>query len=257
MNEPSRQRQRARHARRVALRRAQPPQQSRRRFIWATVTSTALATVVTVFATGFTTAIASRVSDIFADQPVPHVTSTDVRYLRMFDEAGRPSPGFTVSSRTRTRGNCWESSIVSSDPGAYRCAGGTNELFDPCWQAWGRSGNYVGCLETPWSHDIVMLRLASEIDVAKPDANLQAEPWGLEVQDPRDPRAFLRCTFQGGVTSPIGGQVAPWRCVDEHGKSAGGIIGRPDKSGKGSWKVYFAADGSNQIVRTSVRTAWK
>ncbi|MGW2232047.1 hypothetical protein [Streptomyces formicae] len=196
-------------------------------------------------------------SDIFADQPAPQVTSTDVRYLRMFDEAGRPISGFKASSRTRTHGNCWESSIVSSDPGAYRCSAGTDELFDPCWQAWGRTGNYVGCLATPWSKDIVMLHLTSEIDVAKRDSNLQTEPWGLEVQDPRDPRTFLRCTFQGGVTLPIGGQVAPWKCVDDNGKSAGGIIGRPDKSGKGSWKVYFAADGSNQIVRTSVRTAWK
>lgn len=259
MSDLTRQRQRARHARRVQLNQPRPPHQSRRRLIWATVTSTALATIVTVFATGFSTAIASRVGRVFADPPVPQVKSTDVRYVGMFDEVGHPVSGFTVDPRTRDHGDCWEDSIVSSDPGAYRCIDAANStyLLDPCWEVRREAGDYVGCLDNPWSRKIIMVRLSSDIKVGAGGRGANSEPWGLEVQDPRDLRKFLRCTYQGGVNLPIGGWATPWKCTDSKGRYVGWIVGELNKAQSGPWQVFFAANGSDQIVRASVKTAWE
>ena len=212
-----------------------------------------------MFATGFSTAIASQIGGIFTSPPAPTVTSTDVRYIRLFDEKGKPTSGFTVDPRTRRHGNCGQSSFVSVDPGAFRCIDGANSsyLFDPCRVVWGRSStDKVGCLETPWSRKIVMVSLSSNPNW-NDDKRTPQPPWSLEVQDPRGPRMFLRCTYQGGVNTPIAGQLTPWKCVDKNGRHVGWIVGQIDDRGIGPWKVYFAADGSDQIVRTSVRTAWQ
>ncbi|WP_406435902.1 hypothetical protein OHB00_17855 [Streptomyces sp. NBC_00631] len=209
-----------------------------------------------MFATGFSTAIASKVGSLFSPSEAPRVTRTDVRYVRLFDEEGHPAAGFTEDPRTRTHGKCWESSIVSEDPGAYRCIDESsgNYLYDPCWEV-RPARNIVGCIEDPWSRKIILVRLSSDPSYGHmPSA---VDPWGLEVQDPSDPWKFLRCTFRGGANTPIGGQATPWECKDKEGHHAGWIIGKVDEKESGPWWVYLATDGSDAIVRAPVRTAWK
>jgi hypothetical protein len=255
MNPPSSQRRPARIQNPARSHQNQHPRRIRRRLLWTTVTSTALVTVVTVFASGFSTAIATQVGGFFSSPEAPRVTSTDVRYVRLFDEEGRPAAGFTEDPRTRTHGKCWESSIVSEDPGAYRCIDGRSGsyLYDPCWEV-RPAHNLVGCVEDPWSRRIILVHLSSEPSYGRPPRAV--DPWGLEVQDPIDSWNFLRCTFQGGVSSPIGGQPTPWECKDEEGRHTGWIIGKVDTQAS-LWWVYYAADGSDAIVRATVRTAWK
>jgi hypothetical protein len=247
---------RLRHQRRQARStQHQQSHQNQRRLLWATITSTALAAIVTVFATGFATAIGDAVTGMFSDSPVPQVKSTDVRYLRPFGTEGKPSPGFSIH-RQYDGGRC-VAGMQSTDKGTYRCFTG-HYVFDPCWRVdddYFDSKPDVGCLGDPWSRELTMIHLAREIGDGS-GRPTTAPPWALEVQHPGNPGVFMHCTREGGTANWINALPFIYRCTDSSGRYIGWAGADVKKREDRPWSVLFAEKGSDEIVRALIRTVW-
>jgi hypothetical protein len=134
------------------------------------------------------------------------------RRLPVFTPQGRLAPEFHVSARGR--GYCWESSLASTEPDAYRCFQG-NQIHDPCF-APSAHATAVVCFLDPW-HSVTVLRLTRRLPKAGPPVKGPPLPWAIVTT------AGRRCVFMTGATALVGGQRVNYGCTD-----GTYLIGYPD-----------------------------
>ncbi len=67
-----------------------------------------------------------------------------------------------ISVATTVTGSCWEHSLPSDRPDAWRCMS-KNEIYDPCF-AESPNGNKVACPEEPFSKSVILMRLTKALD---------------------------------------------------------------------------------------------
>lgn len=129
-------------------------------------------------------------------------------------------PGFTGSRRPRFhvgapgRGYCWEASLASTAPDAYRCFQG-NLIHDPCFAASPHATSVV-CFLDPW-HAVTVLHLTRRLP--KPSAPPKGPPlpWAIVTTDGR------HCVFMTGATALVGGERVNYGCTDRTY-----LLGNPD-----------------------------
>ena len=143
------------------------------------------------------------------------------RRLPVFTPQGRLAPEFHVSARGR--GYCWESSLASTEPDAYRCFEG-NQIHDPCF-APGSQATTVVCFLDPW-HSVTVLRLTRRLPKTGPPVKGAPLPWAIVTTGGR------RCVFLTGATALVGGQRLNYGCTD-----GTYLIGYPDTR-QGLWTIH-------------------
>ncbi len=192
-----------------------------------------------------------------ATGPTPARTNT--RYVVPFTP-DRLNPSLTVASTGE--GACpFGSSIAYSRPDAWGCTtdGG---VVDPCFENAYLpvdGATEVACFATPWSGDVVVLRLTAPLSRAKEGpgggpsgaADTAEEviqpwdlPWALELANGD------RCSLMHGTLSVVAGQVAHYGC-----ENGGAILGETDR-GQPVWTVSYLARGEVASHLVDVLTAW-
>ncbi|MGH3471824.1 MAG: hypothetical protein ACRDPG_07240 [Nocardioidaceae bacterium] len=144
-------------------------------------------------------------------QHAPAATATVVGSVRPTTHDNLLRPGYRVSAH-RADGNCWTTSVVQNS--AYRCMS-HNLILDPCWRL-GAGRSHVACLEAPWQHQVVVLKLTHRL--AAP-ATPQRWLWGLRLHGGADCQGFQ------GAGSIFHHHLVRFYCTHRLG-----ILGYPDKS---------------------------
>ncbi|CAA9583970.1 MAG: hypothetical protein AVDCRST_MAG59-5150 [uncultured Thermomicrobiales bacterium] len=184
---------------------------------------------------------------------------TDTRYVVPFTRDGL-NPGLTVTSTIE--GACpFGSSIANGRPDAWGCTtdGG---VVDPCFENAYLpvdEATEVACFDTPWSGEVVVLRLTAPLsrekegpgggpsgaaDTAEEVIQPWDLPWALELENGD------RCSLMHGTLVVMAGQVAHYGC-----ENGGVILGETDRS-QPVWTVSYLAEGEVASHLVDVLTAW-
>jgi hypothetical protein len=135
----------------------------------------------------------------------------------------------------------------------YRCSF-DNLIVDPCWRDYRAAAPAVVCLEAPWDRTVIRLRLAAAPAPSHGRANLNAEPWGIQL------RSGARClAFQGAhdtLTGTEGGAVIDYYCGRTLALIRG--IGRshPTWTIRAARITHRLSRPYRFIGRVAIKTAW-
>jgi hypothetical protein len=140
--------------------------------------------------------------------------TTRMVYVRPTTKTGILRRGFSVS-KTLTSGSCNASGYVV---GAYRCLGGKDGIYDPCWPLGRLAGaRRVFCPSEPWSRSGVELILAKSIEPYTLPPSPTPEPWGVELV------TGVLCTKMVGAVNSFDGVPVRYGCREEV------LLGLPDR----------------------------
>jgi hypothetical protein len=140
--------------------------------------------------------------------------ATRMVYVRPTTKTGLLRRGFSVS-KTLTGKLCNASGYV---PGAYRCLGGEDGIYDPCWPVGTLAGaNRVFCPPAPWSRSGLELILAKPIEPYTLPPSPMPEPWAVKLV------TGALCTKMLGAVNYIGGVPLSYGCKKEV------LLGRLDR----------------------------
>ncbi|MFI6494382.1 hypothetical protein [Streptomyces sp. NPDC050564] len=225
-----------------------------RRVNWVQLISTAVVAIITVIAADLADGAVSGVVGIFRDNPPPRIDHSSEHLVTLFDPEGSLSPEYAVTEHIGPA-RCWEESLVSKSPGALRCTA-KNYIFDPCWPKGSWDPGHVGCLANPWSRKVTILNLPSGVGEYEKMPHVEI-PWGLEIQNPNNPREMIECSsVAGGTVEFLNGKPIYWKCLDRLGRHVGWAVGEVEKSKDGPWKVLFSGKRSDQLVQSPIKNLW-
>lgn len=152
----------------------------------------------------------------------------------------------------QARGNC-EPGSDSLPNNVYRCFFG-NTIVDPCWRDWRARAPAVVCLEEPWAHTVVRLRLAAVPQASSGHSDLRAEPWGITLGSGE------RClAFQGAHDTLTGKEGAP--VIDYYCSKTLALVRGVDRS-HATWTIRAArithrlSQPYVLIGPVTIKTAW-
>jgi hypothetical protein len=169
------------------------------------------------------------------------VTKTKVVVYSPFTINGTLSNGVNVI-RT-VSGSCWEASISSVRPDAWRCTSG-NEIFDPCYSGTAKS---VACPRS-WSGDrVVRLVLTKRLPVnANPPLNTnKSDPLRIALAN------GVRCGFSGGATGTVAGHRLNYYCTNR-----AWLVGSPNRRSQ-LWTILYLSSLKSSTSRSvAITTAW-
>jgi hypothetical protein len=107
-----------------------------------------------------------------------------------------------------TSGACWEHSLSTDRPDAWRCMAG-NDILDPCFSG-APHGDTVACSDDPFSNRLVLMKLTKHLDNRRnPTAEMlqpKGEPWAVRLTDGD------ACFFATGATDVAGGMRMNYEC---------------------------------------------
>jgi hypothetical protein len=165
-----------------------------------------------------------------ARSAVKYHGTTKIVYVRPTTDTGVLRRGFSVSS-TLTGELCNASGYV---PGAYRCLGGKDGIYDPCWPVGRLAGvSRVFCPPAPWS------RLGLELILVKPTepytfpSSPMPEPWAVKLV------TGALCTKMLGAVNYVGGVPLSYSCREQV------LLGRLDRR-RSLW--------TGQVMLTTIMT---
>lgn len=114
--------------------------------------------------------------------------------------------GFTIYHTVA--GNCWEHSLSTDRPDAWRCMAG-NSIYDPCFSG-SPHNDEVACADEPFSKSVVIMTLKGKPKFGDmPIVNgLQpkGEPWAIQLTDGD------KCSFSTGATDVADGERLNYEC---------------------------------------------
>ena len=220
-----------------------------------------LLVVITAFITFGPLAVAAQDATPTVVEPGAALTAnrTDTRYVVPFTPDAL-NPSLTVTSTIE--GTCtFGSSIANSRPDAWGCTtdGG---VVDPCFENAYLpvdEATEVACFDTPWSSEVVVLRLTAPLSREKegPGGGMSGAadtadeviqpwdlPWALELANGD------RCSLMRGTLVFMAGQVVHYGC-----ENGGMILGETDRS-QPVWTVTYLAEGEVASHLVDVLTAW-
>lgn len=182
------------------------------------------------------------------------VTVTDRSILSVVNREGDLNPQFRVAAR-ETGGGCEPYSLaLYHNPNAHRCGWG-NVVADPCFAM--DEGRKVACVVDPWDPAVYVVSLTKKVKW-EPSAEVPIKglPWGVEVQDPEDPRSAYHCSPALGATAPLAGQSPTYFCDVEDSSKKAALFGRIRFRPNQLSTVDFSTGDSNTIRRASVVRLW-
>ena len=171
---------------------------------------------------------------------------TQVRIFTPFNPGGDLVVGLAVTSEVQ--GTCVGGSAASPErPDAWRCMV-DNAVLDPCFQNLLGDGKALACAEDPFSANVVMLTLTSDL----PDPTITGEPdftssmpWAVELENGQ------QCTLLTGATAPVAGMRINYGCSD-----GAQVVGSPDQT-LPLWRVFYQTENrSLSLDQVGVTTAW-
>lgn len=183
------------------------------------------------------------------------VTETEIRRLTVVSYHGTLLDGYTIEETVQ--GSCSLSSIILQSPNAYRCTFESDHSYvaDPCLAMDG--GASVVCPTAPWERNLIQINLDEPVSFDPSYvASDQGMPWGLEVQDPRNPRETWRCRPYAGATSPLAGNQPNWWCVREDGTGAATALNDLITEDGRVWRILFDNGEEPELVEADVAVAW-
>jgi hypothetical protein len=124
-------------------------------------------------------------------------------------------------------GSCWEGSVESIRPDAWRCTVGNN-IYDPCYS--GPHG-WVACPLTTFGSRVLRITLTRSLP---PNTN---PPLNTNKADPLQIvlRGGVHCGFAGGATGTVAGMRLNYTC-----SNGMWLIGDPDRR-KAVWSILALA----------------
>lgn len=148
----------------------------------------------------------------------PAATKTRVEVFSPWS-GGTLRAGYTVVRKAKG-GPCWENSLSTDRPDAWRCFIG-NDIYDPCFSGTSRSD--VACLDDAFAHRVFLLHLSKPL-VAEKNPTTQmlqpsGQPWALRLSNGD------QCGFMTGATTVLNGDRMNYGC-----KSGNTIFGFPNRS---------------------------
>jgi hypothetical protein len=168
---------------------------------------------------------------------------TEIRLLTPFTAAGL-NPKLKVSKEVE--GICWSnSSVNSSRPNTWRCHS-DNTVYDPCFINPIHNQYSVVCLESPWSKNVVKLKLKSPLPSTKADTFVgsKSQPWAIELSNGR------LCTMISGPTSAVSGMPIKYQC-----NSNAVVLGDIDRSNH-KWVVFYLGNDDLYMHQIPISLAW-
>jgi hypothetical protein len=132
-----------------------------------------------------------------------------------------------LSVSEHVSGSCWENSLSSNRPDAWRCMAG-NMIHDPCFSGSPRADT-VACIDGPFSHSVVLMTLAKALGTSSGTPGFTGKPWALKLSN------GSKCSFASGATGVIAGMRLNYYCDNKSW-----VLGEPDRSSP-VWTVLYVA----------------
>jgi hypothetical protein len=143
-------------------------------------------------------------------------------------------------------GNCSTGSFLVAGPGAFRCVQ-DSFIHDPCYldvAAGNAARSVVVCVETPWSPNVLRLRVKGPLDpryAARPDG----PPWALRLASGR------RCVLVAGAAPVAAGRRMNYACGRRY------LFGSPDRT-QPTWRIAQAlTPGGAGLRKVAIAAAWR
>jgi hypothetical protein len=143
-------------------------------------------------------------------------------------------------------GDCSTGSFLVAGPGVFRCFE-ASFIHDPCYLDAG-AGNAVRavvvCVETPWSRNVLRLRVRAPLD-ARYGTGPGGPPWALRLASGR------RCVLVGGATTVVAGRRMNYACGRRY------LFGSPDRT-RPTWRIRQALTPAGAGLRkVAIAAAWR
>ena len=206
-----------------------------------------VAVAIAVVTSGGVAAVAVLTATDSGSPTAPPSAATTVRYYEPW-VGGKPAAGLHVVAASGDA-NCWEGSLESPRPDAYRCStrasyeGGN--LFDPCFAS-PTDVHRMMCPTEPLSaHRVVAVTSTKPALANDGPASTAGNPWDVELA------GGVTCRAVSGAAAFVAGVRANYDCP------RGWILwGDPNRS-KPRWTIRSSA--SDEPVRfdtTTIAVAW-
>ena len=149
---------------------------------------------------------------------------TQIVIYSPFTIDGQLARGVTVAGSRS--GSCWEGSLASARPDAWRCVSGSS-ILDPCYSG---PASWVACATTMADNRVVRLLLTRPLP-----ATNQHKSVNTRASDPE--RIVLAngvtCGFLTGATETVAEQRLNYGCTN-----GAWLVGDPDRS-SASWTILY------------------
>lgn len=187
---------------------------------------------------------AATVADLAIVAAAPSAAATvELRYTP-FGPSGALRDGLRAAPAFG--GACMTGSFVVAGPGVFRCFV-ASAIEDPCYldaAASTRDRVVVACVSSPWSLDVLRLRVRGPLD-GRYGAQATDPPWALRLASGR------RCVFVTGAASVIGGRRMNYDCGRRY------LFGAPDRRAP-AWRIRQAlTPGGTGMRMVAIATAWR
>ena len=143
-------------------------------------------------------------------------------------------------------GTCTTGSFLVAGPGVFRCFAASS-IYDPCYldvAAGTPERSVVACVRSPWSHDVLRLRVRGPLD-GRYGARPSDPPWALRLASGR------RCVRVSGATTVVEGRRMNYSCGRRY------LFGIPDRT-KPAWQIRQAlTPGGVGMRKVAVAAAWR
>jgi hypothetical protein len=171
------------------------------------------------------------------------VDTTQQIYYQPWDVTGSAGLSSDVHVYSRVSGYCWELSLATDRPDAYRCIYG-NTILDPCI-----SSPYKGILGTqvvcpyPGLQSVTLISLKKPLPKTPAKVNGPSYPWLVFLADGE------RCTAFSGAAPITAGIRENYLCV------GAGLWGNVDRSGQ-LWRIFRLQKGGSGLIQASITEAY-
>jgi hypothetical protein len=172
------------------------------------------------------------------------VTTTQQIYYQPWDVTGSVGLSSDVHVYSRVSGYCWELSLATDRPDAYRCIDAGNLILDPCL-----SNPYEGNLSTqvvcpsPSLQSVTLVTLTNPLPKGPVESNAPRYPWLIVLADGE------RCMAFTGASLVAGGMRENYLCP------GAGLWGNVDRSGP-LWTIFSLQQGSSDIIQATIAQAY-
>lgn len=153
--------------------------------------------------------------------------------------------GITVTSRVA--GSCWEGSIASNRPDAWRCTV-QNIIYDPCFSD-PYGFNEVACPTAAFPNQVVIINLTRPLPYSTQNSSTNTQgvltPWAYQITN------GSHCGVSTGTTIAIAG-LAVW------GSCANGdqLIGTVNRNTH-LWTVLMKSPDASSLTRVGIEKVWE
>ncbi|WP_298337222.1 hypothetical protein [Ferrimicrobium sp.] len=155
------------------------------------------------------------------------------------------APGIKVTSQQS--GSCWEGSIASNRPDAWRCTV-ANGIYDPCFSDPYGNGE-VACPEATSPDQVMVIKLTQPLPYSMEnppsDAQTNPTPWAYQLTN------GTRCGVSTGANTAIAGLTVWGFCANDDQ-----LVGNINTSGE-IWSVLMESPNSTSLTSIKIAKVWE